>query len=140
MGAALALVMSLIAPGAGHILTGHVWQGVLLGGLFALGKNALLPLVLRVCGVQTLKQTLYIFYAFNWGYVGLILYAVISAFWYGLQAQEIWFLRAVLSAVAVILVYKNTKSKIIFTALCGRSGVFELMQKMRKSPMEKNGR
>lgn len=135
--AALALLFSLIAPGSGHALTGDWTQAIIIGALFALGKNALLPLCLRLFKVQTLRSTLLFFYACNCLQIVLIFYACISAFWYGLQAHEMYFLRACLVAVAIILVQKNTKNKFIFTALCGREGMWELMQKMRKSPTRK---
>lgn len=135
--ALLAVLFSLIAPGAGHALTGDWMQAAVLGGVFALGKTALLPLSLRVFRVRTLKRTLQFFYVCNWCYIALIFYAVIGAFWRGLNVQEIYFLRACLFAVAVILVQKNTKNKFIFTALCAREGVWELLYKMHHSPTRK---
>lgn len=135
--AALSLLFSLIAPGAGHALTGDWAQAIIIGGLFALGKNALLPFSLRVFRVDTLARALKFFYVCNWFQIGLIFYACMSAFWGGLHAREMYFLRACLVAVAIILVQKNTKNKFIFTALCGREGMWELMRKMRKSPTEK---
>lgn len=137
MTALLAVVFSLIAPGAGHALTGNWGQACVIGGLFALGKNALLPLSLRMFRVQQLKRTLQFFYVCNWLYIGLIFYAIISAFWCGLHAQKMHLLTAVLFAFAIILVQKNTQHKIIFTALCGREGIWELLQRMRKSSTEK---
>lgn len=57
-----ALLFSLVVPGAGQIFTGHYGEGIALGLLFALGKSVLLPLVLRVFKVESLKRTLQIFY------------------------------------------------------------------------------
>ncbi|MBR4355469.1 MAG: hypothetical protein IKP96_02710 [Elusimicrobiaceae bacterium] len=137
MSALFALIFSLMAPGAGHILTGNYGQGIVLGSLFALGKNAFLPLSLRLFGVYTYKRTLQFFYVWNWFYIVLIVYAVVSAVWYGWNVQEMYFFQTLIFILAVRLVHKNTKSKIIFTALCGRSGIYELMEKMHKSPTEK---
>lgn len=135
--ALLAVLFSLIAPGAGHALTGDWTQAVVLGGVFALGKTTLLPLSLRMFRVRTVKRTLQVFYVCNWCYIALIFYALTSAFWGGLKAQEIYFLHACLFAVAIVLVQKNTKNKFIFASLCGREGVYELLQKMHNSPTEK---
>lgn len=137
MTAAVAVLFSLIAPGAGHALTGNYVQACVLGGLFALGKTALLPLSLRFFHVQNAKRTLQVFYVWNWLYIVLIFYAIISAFWCGLYAEKMNLFSAVVFAFAIILLQKNTKNKFIFTALCGREGVWELMQQMRKSPTEK---
>ncbi len=134
MTAVVAVLFSLIAPGAGHALTGHWVQACVLGGVFSLGKNALLPLSLRLFRVQSLTRTLQFLYVCNWVYIGLIFYAIISAFWCGLHAQKIYFLQACFFAIAIMLVQKNTQHKFIFTALCGREGMWELMQRMRKSP------
>ena len=41
---AAALLLSLIAPGAGHVFTGHYFEGGVIGLLFALGKSTMLPL------------------------------------------------------------------------------------------------
>ena len=69
---ALALLFSLVAPGAGQILNGDFAQGVLLGALFAFGKSVLLPLMLRILRVTRLKTTLQIFYVCNLAYMLLI--------------------------------------------------------------------
>ena len=135
--ALLAVLFSLIAPGAGHALTGDWTQSVVLGGVFALGKTTLLPLSLRMFRVRTVRRTLQFVYVCNWCYIALIFYAVVSAFGCGLKAQEIYFLHACLFAVAIILVQKNTRNKFIFASLCGREGVYELLQKMHNSPTEK---
>lgn len=132
----LALLFTLVAPGAGHLLVGDYAQGVLLGMLFALGKSAFLPLALRVFKVSTVKQTLQFLYVCNWGYIALILYALCSVVWKSFLTQEMHILVAFVGALCIMLVYKRTQNKIIFTALCGRSQVYELVQKMRKSPSE----
>lgn len=135
--ATLALFISLFAPGAGHIFVGKYGEGILLGALFALGKSALLPLVIRVFKVQDVRRLLYVFYWFNWSYIALILYAGISSFAYGTRAQEMHFLQAILFVFCVVLIYKRTFNKFIFTSLCGRTGVYEYWCKLRKTPSEK---
>lgn len=134
----LAILFSLVAPGAGQILIGNYIEGMVIGILFALGKSTLLPLALRIGNVSTLKRTLAFFYAFNVGYILLILYAIVSAAWHGFYAQEMHVLQAIVFVFSVMLVYKRTQNKFIFTTLCGRSGIYELMQKMRKSQTVKN--
>ena len=133
----VAVLFSLIAPGAGHALTGNYVQACVLGGLFALGKNALLPLSLRMFRVQSLKRTLQFFYVWNWLYIGLIFYAILSACWQGLHTQKMNLLHAVIFAFVITLLQKNTRNKFIFTALCGREGIWELWQRMHKSQTEK---
>lgn len=137
MTAVAAVLFSLIAPGAGHALTGNYVQACVLGGFFALGKSVLMPLSLRLFRVQSVRRTLQFFYAWNWLYIALIFYAIISAFWCGIDASKMSLLHAVIFAFAIILLQKNTKNKFIFTAFCGRKGVWELMQQMRKSPTVK---
>ncbi len=133
MTAFLAMLFSLVAPGAGHILIGCYGEGFFLGVLFALGKSTLLPLGLRIFNVSDLKRTLQILYACNWGYIVLILYAAVSSFWRGFYAEQIHFLYAVLFAIIVTLVYKNTLNNFIFTALCGRTEIYELLRAKQKS-------
>ena len=133
----LAVLFSLMAPGAGHILTGHYAQGILIGIGFALGKSALLPLSLRIGKITTLKRTLQFFYVCNVAYMLLILYAVLSVAWLGVYAKKIYFLHALIFTFVIILIYKRTQNKFIFTALCGREGIYELMQEMNKSTTEK---
>ena len=137
MTAVVAVLFTLIAPGAGHALTGNYVQACMVGGLFALGKNALLPLSLRLFGVQSKKCALQFFYVWNWLYIALIFYAIISACWCGIYAQKINVWYAIIFAFAIILLQKNTQNKFIFTALCGREGVWEFMQQMHKFPTEK---
>ncbi len=137
MSAFLALLFSLIAPGAGHLLEGFYTEGIVLGVLFAFGKSVLLPLVLRVGKVSTLKRTLQILYGFNCGYMVLICYAALSSFVRGFFVQQIHFWPALLGAVAVTLAYKNTLNAFVFTALCGRSGVYGLVRNSAKTPTEK---
>lgn len=132
-----ALVFSLIAPGAGHILQGYYAEGMVIGALFGFGKSVLLPLVLRVFRVTTLKRTLQLLYLFNWGYILLILYAALSSFWRGFSATQIHFWYALLFAIAVTLSYKKTLNAFIFTALCGRTEIYSLVRAKRKTTTEK---
>lgn len=137
MTAFVAFLFSLVAPGAGHILVGAYAEGFLLGGLFALGKSALLPLMLRAFQITDLKRTLQFFYVCNCCYIALILYAAASSVWRGFYAQQTHFLYALAFAICVTAVYKNTLNAFIFTALCGRSGVYTLLREKQKSPTEK---
>lgn len=134
---ALALLFSLVAPGAGQILNGDFAQGVLLGALFAFGKSVLLPLMLRILRVTRLKTTLQIFYIFNLGYMLLILYAAVESFVRGFFSTQFYFWPAVLCAVVVTLAQKNTFNAFIFTALCGRAGVYSILRKGKQTPTEK---
>lgn len=134
---ALALLFSLVAPGAGQILNGDFVHGMLLGALFAFGKSVLLPLMLRILRVTRLKTTLQIFYIFNLGYMLLILYAAVESFVRGFFSAQFYFWPAVLCAVAVTLAQKNTFNAFIFTALCGRAGVYSILRKGKQTPTEK---
>lgn len=134
---ALCLFFSLIFPGAGQIYAGDYAAGVIIGLLFALGKSALLPLSFRVFKVNDLPRALAFFYVCNCGYIALICGAAAGALWRGFQVSEPHFLYAFLFAFAGIAAYKNTFNKFIFTALCGREGVWEAFIKTRKSPTEK---
>lgn len=136
MNALIALVLSLAAPGAGHIFNGFYTEGLVLGVLFAFGKSTFLPLILRVFGVGNLKRTLQIFYVCNWFYIALICYAALTSFWSGFSVRQTHFWYALLFAVAVSLAYRNTLNAFIFTALCGRTGVYAILRAGRKSPTE----
>ena len=136
MNAAVALLLSLIAPGAGHIFNGYCWQGIIIGVLFAFGKSVFLPLRLRIFRITNLKRTLQILYACNLFYILLILYASLSSFWVGFYVRQTYLWYAILFAVAVTLAYKNTLNAFIFTALCGRSGVYVLLRGKKNSPTE----
>lgn len=137
MTAFMSLIFSLVYPGAGQIYAGDYVAGIAIGLLFMLGKSALLPLALRAGKVDDLPRALRFFYVCNWGYIVLILGAAACAFWRGFYARETHFLYAFLFALAGITAYKNTFNKFIFTALCGREGVWEVLVKMRKSSTEK---
>ena len=137
MTAAVSVLFSLIFPGAGQIYTGDYALGIGIGLLFALGKSAVLPLSLRVLKVNDLVRALKFFYVCNWCYIVLILGAAAGALWRGFYVRETHFLYAFLFACAGIAAYKNTFNPFIFTALCGRKGVWEALAKMRKSPTKK---
>ncbi|WP_428053422.1 hypothetical protein [Candidatus Avelusimicrobium stercoris] len=132
-----ALVFSLVAPGAGQIFTGHYAEGIILGVAFALGKSVGLPLLLRVFKVSSLKRTLQFFYACNWCYILLIAYAVCSAVWHGFYAQHTHAWYAILAATAISLAYRNTLNAFVFTALCGRTGVYSILRQKKQSPTGK---
>lgn len=132
----VALLFSLMAPGAGQIFTGHWAEGIALGLFFAFGKSVLLPLVLRLFKVESLKHTLQIFYVCNWCYIGLIAYAVCAAVWHGFYAPQTHAWYAVLFAVAVSLAYRNTLNAFIFTALCGRTGIYSILKNKKQSSSE----
>ena len=134
--AVLAILFSLMTPGAGQIFAGKFAQGILFGALYALGKSALLPLSLRVFKVTKLKRTLQFFYVCNLGYIFLILYATASAFFQAKNASENYFLVTFIFILCVRLVQKQTFNAFIFTALCGRSGVWEIWNRLSKSPTD----
>lgn len=133
----LSFLFSLVCPGAGQIYAGDFTAGIIVGILFALGKSALLPLSIRLFKVNDVLRALKFFYVCNWGYIILICGAAVGALWRGFYAGGTYFWQALLFALAVRLAYKNTFNKFIFTALCGRAGVWELLAKTQKTPTEK---
>jgi len=133
----LALLVSFMAPGAGQILLGKFAQGIAIGLLFAVGKSALLPLALRVCRVTQLKRTLQMLYVWNWGYILLIFGAAALAVWQAQTAREAHGLAVIFFIICVRIVKKRTLNALIFTALCGREGVWEILQKYSTPPTEK---
>ena len=133
----LAILFSLMAPGAGQIFVGEFTLGVLYGALFSLGKSALLPLCLRLFKITTLKRTLQFFYVCNWGYILLIFYATASAFFQAHHAEKKYFLATLIFVICVRLVQKQTFNNFIFTTLCGRNEIWEILQKTRSSSTDK---
>lgn len=133
----LALLFSLMAPGAGHILGGDYTQGVVLGVLFVLGRSGLLPLALRMLNVQSKRGLLRAFYACNWFYILLILYAAVSAFLQTKSNTSAHFLYAIFSVICISVAYKKTFSAFIFSAICGRKNAYAFYLQNRKSPTEK---
>jgi len=133
----LALLVSLTAPGAGQILLGKFAQGIIIGLLFSLGKSALLPLALRVLRVTQLKRTLQILYVCNWCYIFLIFGAAALAFFQAKNAQQTYWLATICFVICARVTYKQTFNSFIFTALCGRTGMWQVLQKYSKRPTEK---
>lgn len=133
----VALLVSLMAPGAGQIFCGNFLQGIIWGTLFALGKSALLPLCLRIFKIKKLKTTLYAFYVWNWIYIFVILVAAFAAFAQAQAVTKNYFLQTVLFILCVRIVKKQTFNSFIFTALCGRSGVWNILLKTSHLPSEK---
>jgi len=132
----VAVFFTLIAPGAGHVLSGHYTQGAVIGLLFAVGRSGLLPLVLRALNVQTERGLLQTFYAFNWFYIVLIWYAIIDSFLQTKSNAPLHFLQAIFCAACILVAYKNTFCKFIFEALSARRGAYELYLKIKKLPSE----
>ena len=133
----IAVLFSLIAPGAGHIFAGDYTQGVVLGLLFVLGRSGLLPLCLRALKVHTFKGVLQAFYACNCFYITLIFYAIVSSFLQTKSNVPVHFLYAIIFAICISVAYKKAFSKFIFASLCGREGVYEFYLKNKKLPSEK---
>jgi len=129
----LALLFSLVAPGAGQIFIGKFMQGILFGFLFSLGKSALLPLCLRLFRVTKLKRMLQFVYLCNWGYIVLIFGASAAAFFQAQHAVEKHWVAAIFFIVCVRTIQKQTFNSFIFTALCGRSGMWKILQSISKN-------
>lgn len=136
MNGIIALFLSMVAPGAGQIFNGDYWLGALLGGMFALGKTAVLPLMVRGLRLKTEESILKLFYWFNWLYSVCVLFAIVQATvrGFGVTVTHPW--TAVLCALMIISVYKNTQKEILFSALCGRRGLYQVLRPVRKSPTE----
>ena len=133
----LALFFSLVAPGAGHVFVGKFTQGIVIGIFFALWKSALLPLGIRVFRLSMLQPLLKFLYVCNLLYIMLVCYAVFSAFWYGLKGGTTHFWYAVVFSVCVMVTYKKTFNRVIFTLLCGRTGVYEILCNLKNISTEK---
>lgn len=133
----LAFVFSLVAPGSGQILNGQYGKGLVLGVLFALGKSAVLPLFIRFFGISSRRGVLRTLYAANWLTVLVIVYALVDAVYDAFVLPGGQILTAVLAALMIVAVYKNTFNNFIFTALCGREGIYPLLRPVKKSPTEK---
>lgn len=134
MNALFALFFSLLAPGAGHVFMGNFAEGICIGLLFALWKSALLPLGIRVLRITELEKLLKYFYVCNWLYILLVCYAVFSAFWRGFWCESGHFLYAILFAICVIVTYKNTFNRVIFTMLCGRTSIYDMVRNSKSIP------
>ncbi len=132
-----ALLFNLIMPGAGQIFLGQFVEGILFGLLFCLGRSALLPLSLRLFKVSTLKQTLKIFYVCNWCYILLIFISLFAVFFQRAGSEKKYFLETIFFIISARLIYKQTFNSFIFTTLSGRSGVWKILQNIRKSSSEK---
>ena len=132
-----AVIFTLIAPGSGDILTGNYTHGLTVGLLFVLGRSGILQLMLRALRVRTQRGALQCFYACNWFYIVLIFYALVHAFLQTKNNATAYFLYAVVAAICISFAYKKTFCNSIFTALCGRSGLYEFYLKNKKSPTEK---
>ena len=132
-----AVVFTLIAPGAGDILAGNDAHGLTVGLLFVLGRSGILPLMLRALRVRTQRRALQCFYACNWLYIVLIFYALVHSFLQTKNNASAHFFHAFVAAICISFAYKKTFCNTIFTALCGRSGLYEFYLKNRKSPTEK---
>lgn len=128
-----AFLISLVAPGAGQIFNGQYVLGVLLGGMFALGKTALLPLLIRLLKIRTEVAALKLVYWFNWAYGLCVLFAIFQAAVVGFEQTQRHPWTALISAFAIVCVYKNTMKEILFAALCGRTGMYQLIRPVRKS-------
>ena len=64
----------------------------------------------------------------------LVCYAVFSAFWRGFWCEDGHFLYAFLFAICLIVTYKNTFNRVIFTMLCGRTGIYDMVRSSRNIP------
>lgn len=133
----LALLFSLIAPGAGQIYNGAYGKGIVLGVLFMLGKSALLPLCIRLFKITSEKGTLKIFYFFNWFNIALISLAAFDSFYFAFYTVSGKFLYALIFAVASVSVFRSTNNEIIFTLLSGRGGIYKMSRAKKNSPTEK---
>lgn len=132
----LALLLSMIAPGSGQIFNGDYWLGAALGVMFSLGKTALLPLMVRAFKVRSEEGILKLFYWFNWLYSLCVLFAIVQATACGFSVSIVHPWTAVLCAFMIVSVYRNTHKEILFSALCGRRGLYQILLPVRKSPSE----
>lgn len=132
-----ALLLSLVGPGAGQVFNGQIGKGVAVGVLFALGKTALLPLIIRLFKITSEKGTLRLFYWFNIFYIALISYAAFDSFYYAFFTQNTRWLWAILTALIVAGVWRNTRNELVFTLLSGRAGIYRFTRSKKNSPTEK---
>lgn len=132
----IALLLGLCAPGAAQIFNGEFTKGIVFGVLFALGRSVFLPLCLRIFSIRSERAVLLTFLWANRLFVGVILYALVDGVYQAFFVSQTYGWSAVLSAVMIVAVSKNTFKNFLFTALCGRAGLFEILVPKRISPSE----
>lgn len=133
----IALLLGLCAPGSAQIFNGQYAKGIMLAALFALGRSVLLPLCVRTFSIRSERAVLLTFLWANRLYIGVILYALLDGFYNAFFVSVTHGWTAVLSAIMIVTVSKNTFKNFLFTALSGCEGLFEILSPERFSPSEK---
>lgn len=130
-------LLSLIGPGAGQVFNGQLGKGIVVGVLFALGKSAMLPLIIRLFKITGEKPTLRLFYWFNIFYIGLITYALFDSFYFAFFIEKVNWMYALFAAAVITLVQRNTNNELIFTLLSGRGGIYKFLRGNKNLRREK---
>lgn len=133
----ITLFLGLMAPGAAQIFNGQYAKGIVFGALFALGRSVALPLCVRAFSIRSERAVLLTFLWANRLYVAVIFYALLDGFYNSFFVSQTHAWSAVISAVMIVAVSKNTFKNFLFTMLCGRAGLYEILVPKNISSSEK---
>lgn len=122
----IAVLLALIAPGAGQFYNGQYFKGLLFGTAFALMMNVLVPLVVRARGL-TLKIDILIFVSrANAAYALIIFVSILDALFYALSIYKGYLDRpphslpaAAIFALAIVPMEKNLRNPVLIDMLAG---------------------
>lgn len=134
----LAGLLSLIGPGAGQILVGEFTEGIIIALLFVFTKPVLVPLIIRFLRITKLRGVLKLLYACNLFYMGLIIYAFLRSIFSAWNSNDFYFWYGIISAICVVITYKNIFNEFIFSSLCGRTEIYNWARGKINSQTEKS--
>lgn len=139
MNGALAVLFSLMAPGAGQAYNGQFVKAGIIIFFFALGKSFVLPLMLRFFARGRERRGLKIIFGFNIFYILFVVGAIIDAYAFSSSKNSSFILCFVL-VLCARAVQINTLNENIFFMLCGNINYFSFVAPKRAraaSPSEK---
>jgi len=138
MTVALALVLALVAPGAGQIFNGFFLRGILFGFFYACLVSVLLPLTVRAFHITDRIKLLNTIKAFNIVYAVVIFLSVVDALFYAFAQRHggvsgLRLLYAALFCLAFMPMHHNLGKPFFADALSGMAGFSKLLPRHRRN-------
>ncbi len=109
----IALLFSLICPGAGQMFYGDFVKVIIFSFIFVFGKIVVLPLLIRIFRITKPEKILKFAYVFNIFYICVIVLSIIDAVFFTFRLEVVLNIKKIIFVsiycVVILTVYINLK-------------------------------
>lgn len=127
---AIAIILSLLAPGAGQVYNGHYFKATAFAVIYAMLMTVIFPLFIRIFKITDIQKMLAAAKTFNIIVICAVLISVADAgisAWFKAGVTKTDIIASLIYVFAVVTIHKNLKNAFLITALSGNGLISDIV-------------